>query len=86
MPYPCTIDLGLVTSLPVTTLSEIETVVDDYCCRWSIEVYFKVVKSGCEVEKLQLETTDRLMAYVAVYLIVAWQVLYLVHLGRECRR
>jgi hypothetical protein len=74
----------LVTSLPVTTLSEIETVVDYYCCRWQIEVYFKVVKSGCEVEKLQLETTDRLMACVAVYLIVAWRVLYLVRLGREC--
>jgi len=26
----------LVTSLPVTTLSEIETVVDYYCCRWLI--------------------------------------------------
>jgi hypothetical protein len=74
----------LVTSLPVTTLSEIATVVDYYCCRWMIEMYFKVVKSGCEVEKRQLETTDRLMACVAVYLIVAWRVLYLVHLGREC--
>lgn len=73
----------LVTSLPVTTLSEIETVVDYYCCRWLVEMYFKVIKSGCEVEKLQLETTDRLMACVAVYLIVAWRVLYLVHLGRE---
>jgi hypothetical protein len=74
----------LVTSLPVTTLSEIETVVDYYSCRWLIEQYFKVVKSDCEVEKLQLETTDRLMACVAVYLIVAWRVLYLVRLGREC--
>jgi Transposase DNA-binding/Transposase Tn5 dimerisation domain len=74
----------LVTSLPVTTLQDIENVVDYYCCRWLIEMYFKVVKSGCEVEKLQLETTDRLMACVAVYLIVAWRVLYLVHLGREC--
>jgi Transposase DNA-binding/Transposase Tn5 dimerisation domain len=74
----------LVTTLPVTTLSEIETVIDYYCCRWLIEQYFKVLKSGCEVEKLQLETTDRLMACVAVYLIVAWRVLYLVRLGREC--
>jgi hypothetical protein len=74
----------LVTSLPVATLIQIETVVDYYCCRWLIEQYFKVLKSGCEVEKLQLETTDRLMACVAVYLIVAWRVLYLVRLGREC--
>lgn len=74
----------LVTSLPVTTLSEIETVVDYYCCRWLIEQFFKVLKSGCEVEKRQLETTERMMACVAVYLIVAWRVLYLVRLGREC--
>jgi hypothetical protein len=74
----------LVTSLPVATLAEIETVVDYYCCRWQIESYFKVLKSGCAVEQLQLESTDRLMACVAVYLIVAWRVLYLVHLGREC--
>jgi hypothetical protein len=74
----------LVTSLPVSTIAEIEMVVDYYSCRWLIEQYFKVLKSGCEVEKLQLETTDRLMACVAVYLIVAWRVLYLVRLGREC--
>lgn len=74
----------LVTSLPVTTLEEVEKVVSFYCCRWLVEVYFKVIKSGCEVEKVQLETTDRLMACVAVYLIVAWRVLYLVRLGREC--
>jgi Transposase DNA-binding/Transposase Tn5 dimerisation domain len=74
----------LVTTLPVSTLGEIETVVDYYCCRWLIEVYFKVVKSGCKVEKLQLETTERMMACVAVYLIVAWRVLYLLRLGREC--
>jgi hypothetical protein len=79
-----TIEWLLVTSLPVTTLSEIEKVVDYYCCRWLIEQYFKVLKSGCEVEKLQLETTERLMVSVAVYLIVAWRVLYLVRLGREC--
>jgi hypothetical protein len=74
----------LVTSLPVSTLSEIETVVDYYCCRWLIEIYFKIIKSGCEVEKLQLETTDRIMTCVAIYLIVAWRVLYLLRLGREC--
>jgi hypothetical protein len=74
----------LLTSLPVTTLSEIETVVDYYSCRWLIEQYFKVLKSGCEVEKLQLETTTRLVNCVSVYLIVAWRVLYLVRLGREC--
>jgi hypothetical protein len=73
----------LVTSLAVTTRSDIERVVNFYYCRWLIEQYFKVLKSGCEVEKLQLETTDRLMGCMAVYLVVAWRVLYLLRLGRE---
>jgi hypothetical protein len=73
----------LVTSRPVTKRSEIETVVDYYASRWLIEEYFKVLKSGCGIEKLQLETTPRVAACVAVKLIVAWRVLYLVRLGRE---
>ena len=28
--------------------------------RWQVEIFFKVLKSGCRVEKLQLETEDRL--------------------------
>ena len=47
-------------------------------------MYFHVLKSGCTVEELQLETTERLLRCLALYLIVAWRVLYLVRLGRSC--
>lgn len=74
----------LVTSLPVRTISQILTVVEYYCCRWEIEIYFRILKSGCRVEELQLETTERVAACLAMYLIVAWRVHFLTMLGREC--
>ena len=74
----------LLTSLPVDTFEQACLVADYYACRWQIEIYFKVLKSGCQVEKLQLETADRIKPCLALYMIVAWRVLYATMLGREC--
>jgi hypothetical protein len=73
----------LLTSLPVDTFEEACLVADFYACRWQIEIYFKVLKSGCLVEKLQLQTADRIKPCLAMYMIVAWRVLYATMLGRE---
>jgi hypothetical protein len=74
----------LLTSLPIGTLAEIQTVVEYYCCRWEIEIYFRVLKSGCGVEELQLEKAERFTACLAVYMIVAWRVLFVLMMGRKC--
>jgi hypothetical protein len=74
----------LLTSLSVATFSEACEVIHYYACRWEIEVFFRVLKSGCTVEKLQLETPERYGNCLAIYLIVAWRVLFLMRLGREC--
>jgi transposase-like protein/transposase Tn5 family protein len=74
----------LLTSLPIATLEEVQTVVEYYCCRWEIEIYFRVLKSGCGVEELQLETAERFAACLAVYMIVAWRVLFVLMMGRKC--
>ena len=74
----------LITSLPVTTIDDIQRVIDYYRARWTVEVYFKVLKSGCKVEDIQLETTARLKNCLAFYQIIAWRILYLTHLNREC--
>jgi hypothetical protein len=74
----------LLTSLPITTLEQVQQVVEYYCCRWEIEIYFRVLKSGCRVEELQLETAERFTACLAVYMIVAWRVLFVTMMGRTC--
>jgi hypothetical protein len=58
-------------------------VIDYYACRWQIEVFFRVFKTGCKVEEIQLEKAERLRPCLALYKIVAWRVLYVTMLGRE---
>jgi len=72
----------LITTLPIGTVTEILRVIDYYVGRWSIEVYFRTLKTGCRVEKLQLETRRRIQNCLAFYKIIAWRVMYLTHLNR----
>jgi hypothetical protein len=74
----------LLTNLPVESPQQALEKLQWYLCRWQIEVYFKVLKSGCRVEQLQLERRERLEPALAFYMIIAWRVLYLTMLGREC--
>jgi hypothetical protein len=74
----------LLTSLPIDTFDACGDAVGYYCCRWEIEVYFRVLKSGCKIEELQFEHVERLQVCLAMYLIVAWRVLYVLMLGRQC--
>ena len=74
----------LVTTLPVATVDDVKQVVAIYCLRWQIEVYFRTLKSGCRVEQRQFETLRRVENSLAVYSIIAWRVMYLCRLGREC--
>lgn len=74
----------LLTSFLASDFDEVAELFQWYLCRWDIEVFFRVLKSGCKVEDLQLEHADRIEAALAIYLIVAWRVLYLMRLGRTC--
>jgi len=52
--------------------------------RWVIEIYFRVLKTGCKIEEIQLETLARVKNCLAFYKIIAWRVMYLTYLNREC--
>jgi hypothetical protein len=74
----------LLTSLPIDNMEQVRQVVDDYCVRWMIEVFFRVLKSGCHVEQRLFEYMDRLLTCLGLYVIVAWRTLYVCRLGRSC--
>jgi hypothetical protein len=74
----------LLTSLPVETPEQCERVIQYYLARWEIELFFKVLKSGCQIEKLYLQTADRFMNCLAVYLLITWRLLWCTRLGRAC--
>lgn len=73
----------LITDLNVTSFNEACEKIQWYTCRWEIEIFFKILKSGCMIEKLQL-TDKNFSVCLNFYLIIAWRVLYVVIMGRYC--
>ncbi len=78
------IEWVLLTNLPIDSLAEIEAIIQWYVCRWEIEIYFRVLKNGCQVQKLQLETQARFEACLGIYMIIAWRLLCMTMLARQC--
>jgi hypothetical protein len=74
----------LLTDLPINTVDDVLRIVDYYTCRWQIEIFYRVLKSGCKVEESQLERAERFEPYLALCLIVAWRVMHVMMLGRDC--
>ena len=74
----------LITTLPIDDQESVRRIVRYYATRFMIEVFFRVLKSGCRVEERRFEHIDRLLPCVAVYLIVAWRTLMVCRLGRSC--
>jgi hypothetical protein len=74
----------LATTLPIETDEDVQRVISSYCVRWQIEVYFRALKSGCRIEHRRFETIDRVLNCLAFFNVVAWRLMYLCHLRREC--
>lgn len=74
----------LLTNLSVTTLDEAEEKLSWYLCRWQVEIFFRILKSGCKIEELQLEKIERLEPAILLYMLIAWRVLFFTMVGREC--
>lgn len=74
----------LVTTLPIDTEDQIQTVIRYYCLRWQIEVFFRTLKSGCRIEARRFEELERLINCLAMLAVVAWRVMYVTYMGRAC--
>ena len=74
----------LLTNRQVETLEDAVERIDWYRRRWLIEIFFRILKSACKAESLQLSTLERLERALVIYLIIAWRILHVVTLGREC--
>jgi hypothetical protein len=67
----------LYTTLPVGTKAEVHAVIDGYCQRWNVELYFKTLKSGLKIEDMKYRTLERYLKAFALLAVVAWRVEYL---------
>lgn len=68
------IEWKLLTDLSVGTSDEAVEKLQWYALRWKIEVFHKILKSGCRVEESGLRTAERLVRLVAVCCILSWRI------------
>ena len=55
---------------------------DWYALRWKIEVFHKILKSGCKAEESMLRSADRLPNLISVLCIVSWRIFWLTMVSR----
>jgi len=77
------VDWVLVTTEPIDTEEQVLKVVDLYRARWRIEEFFKALKTGCAIERRQLESFDTLLTALAIFIPVAWHLLRLRAVARD---
>jgi hypothetical protein len=77
------IEWKLLTDLPVQSRKDAINKIEWYALRWKIEVFHKILKSGCKAEDSKLRTAERLVNLIAVFCIVSWRVFWMTMLNRS---
>ena len=72
----------LITDLPVQSRKEAIEKLQWYAMRWKIEVFHKILKSGCKAEEAKLRTAQRLTNLIAVFCILSWRIFWITMLNR----
>jgi len=57
-----------------------------YIQRWKIERFHYVLKSGCNAEKIQQRTFERIKPVLLIYSVIALYVMAVTYMGREVHR
>ena len=78
------IEWRLLTNRSATTIDEVIELINWYRARWDIEIFFHILKNACKVEAMQLSHIDNLERALAIFMVVAWRIAYLMRLGRTC--
>jgi DDE family transposase len=76
------IDWRLITALPITAPAEAIEKLDWYTQRWKIELFHKILKSGCRAEDARLRTAERLANLIAIFCILSWRLFWVTMINR----
>jgi hypothetical protein len=76
------VEWKLITDLPVQSAKDAIEKLQWYAMRWKIEVFHKILKSGCKAEESKLRTAQRLANLIAVFCILSWRIFWITMLNR----
>jgi Transposase DDE domain len=80
------IDWKLITNLPVTSRVQAIEKLQWYALRWRIEVFHKILKSGCQAEQSKLRTAERLVNLLATFCILSCRIFWLTMINRSTQK
>lgn len=72
----------LMTNLSITSSKEAIEKLHWYSLRWKIEIFHKILKSGCKAESSKLRTANRLVNLLAVFCILSWRIFWMTMINR----
>ena len=73
----------LLTNLEINNNEDALTTIDYYRQRWKIERFHYVLKSGCEIEKIQQHSVDRIEMMLLMYSIISIHIMQLTYIARS---
>src|SRR5262249_39615221 len=73
----------IVTTLPIETQAQVVRAIDIYRARWVVEEFHKALKTGCMLEKRQLESFESITTLLALAYPVACELLRVRTRSRE---
>ena len=76
------INWKLLTDLPVMSEAAALEKLNWYAMRWKIEMFHKIMKSGCQAEQAKLRTAQRLVNLIACFCILAWRIFWMTMMNR----
>ena len=79
------IDWKLITDLAVQSRQDAVEKLHWYAMRWKIEVFHKILKSGCKAEESKLRTAERLVNLISIFCILSWRIFWMTMLNRSRR-
>lgn len=75
------IEWKLITDLLVGSRTDAIEKLEWYALRWKIEVFHKILKSGCKAEESKLRTAQRLINRISLFCILSWRVFWITMLN-----
>ena len=74
----------LLTNLPIDNLSAIEEIIKIYKSRWHIEDYFKILKTGYQVDEIYLHSSKQAIEnLLTMASISACRLYWIIYVGRN---
>src|SRR6266705_2244547 len=77
------VEWKLITDLPVVSRADAIEKLRWYALRWKIEVFHKILKSGCKAEESKLRTAQRLTNLISLFCMLSWRVFWMTMLNRS---